>query len=436
MPERSMPQHTHRGTTVFPTIAFFAVLLIAGGVLVYFFLLPSAAPLARADYAQQTRESALRAAGIRIEDAQAAEEALAEFHRIYEAELADLYSPDGVIREQWIVHAEISGLESDPQARERFDEAVRATKASGVTAAMDRIVLAGGLAPRLDRNDAGSAQFRRLALVDRILLRDAIIRNDAVSATAVFSRAQGLANVFGKTGYSRVAALVAGSTRAVPEDIILDGVVTGHVNAQMSRALLDATIPYEFASIDQVLEGERSMLRMEILEESRNTGLDDQSLAEIEAKALEAWNAPLGERLEAFRALGEWQSNGWKHSELLSDRAPSYQGLLQTATYADHIHPGFHTALAIETFRLEQGRLPGSLDDLTPDYLSETPVDPMIGDPWVYRLDESSPHGYTLYAVGLDAEDNGGHQPMNAEAALSTANGQGTDYVVIPRRPR
>lgn len=55
----------------------------------------------------------------------------------------------------------------------------------------------------------------------------------------------------------------------------------------------------------------------------------------------------------------------------------------------------------------------------------------------MYRLDNASPQGNTRYAIGLDAEDNGGHQPMGPEAALPTASeGPGTDLVVIPNRPR
>jgi hypothetical protein len=437
MHHRPISTRGRTGATLFPALAVFAVVLVAGGVAAYLFLNPVAPPLPRADYPQQVREKALRHAGLTDEEAYAAERALAEVYEIYEANLTDLYTPKGFLEEQWPVYLELSELEANPEARARFDEAVEATRASSITVKMDQLAGSGGLAPRLDPSGVSALKLRRLSFVDRILLRDAILNNDPQAAAEAFSRAQKLANIIGRPGYSKMDSLAAGGTRSSVESIVLDGMTSGRIDAEMARALLDATIPHDFATFDKVLEGERAMLRMEILDRSRNTGRDDQALAEAEARTLEAWNAPPNARLEAFKALGKWQSDEWDRSNLLEERAPSYRVFLTLAMLSDHSHPGFHLALAIETFRLEQGSLPISLDALVPDYLEAIPADPMTGEPWVYRIDESSPQGYTLYAVGLDAEDNGGRQPMHPEAALSTANqGPGTDYVVIPRRGR
>ncbi|MFI4917217.1 MAG: hypothetical protein ACIAS6_12020 [Phycisphaerales bacterium JB060] len=423
------------GSAAIAVVIFVAAILAAAAAGAFLFLRPSVPPLPQADYAQQVREEALREAGVTEQDAARAEAALAEFYRVYKSDLAALYSP-GSVQEFWPVYSDFAKLEADPKARQRFDEAVAATKASRVTDSMDRLASAAGLEPRLDPRGINDLKLRRLSFVDRLLLLEAILNNDPEAAVAAYSRALKLANVIGKPGYSRMSLLAAGGRRSNAESVILDALTGGRIDAKMARALLDATISHDFATLEQMLEGERAMLRMELIDRSRNTGRDDQSLAEAEARALEAWNAPLGKRLEASKALREWQSDEWKRSELLDERAPSYNGFLEMATYADHIHPGFHLALAIETFRLEQDSLPNSLDALVPDYLEAIPTDPMTGEPWVYRLDDESPQGYTLYAVGLDAEDNGGHQPMNPEAALNAVNGPGTDFVVIPRRPR
>jgi hypothetical protein len=62
-------------------------------------------------------------------------------------------------------------------------------------------------------------------------------------------------------------------------------------------------------------------------------------------------------------------------------------------------------ALGVEQFRLAEGRLPESLDQLVPKYLDAVPIDPFDGKPLRYkRLDK----GYTIYSVGEDGEDNGG----------------------------
>jgi hypothetical protein len=62
-------------------------------------------------------------------------------------------------------------------------------------------------------------------------------------------------------------------------------------------------------------------------------------------------------------------------------------------------------ALAIERYRLSHGRLPAGLDDLVPDYLPETPLDPFDGRPLRYRLREP---GFTVYSIGPDQTDDGG----------------------------
>jgi hypothetical protein len=339
------------------TIIVVAVILAGAAATAFFLLRPSIPPLPSADYLQQVKDKALREAGVSERDAAIAESALSDFYRVYESDLDALYSP-GSVQEYWPVYADLAKLDGDPQARQRFDEAVAATKASGVTEHMHRLASVRGLEPRLDPSGVSGLKLRRLSFVDRLLLRDAILNDDPQAAAEAFSRAQKLANVIGKPGYSKMDSLAAGGMRSSVERIILDGLTNGRIDAEMARAILDATIPHEFATLDQVLEGERALLRMEILDRSRNTGRDDEALAEAEAKTLDAWIAPLDERLEASKALRDWQSDEWKRSELLEERAPSYQSFLIFAMLADHFHPGFHLALAVETFRLEQGSHP------------------------------------------------------------------------------
>jgi hypothetical protein len=63
-------------------------------------------------------------------------------------------------------------------------------------------------------------------------------------------------------------------------------------------------------------------------------------------------------------------------------------------------------ALALERFRLRNGRLPANLAALTPDFLAATPLDGMDGKPFRYQL---KPDGtFLLYSVGEDGRDDGG----------------------------
>jgi len=66
----------------------------------------------------------------------------------------------------------------------------------------------------------------------------------------------------------------------------------------------------------------------------------------------------------------------------------------------------FGTMLAIEVFKLEHGRLPGSLEELTPRYLPEVPQDLM--NPHDSLKLRAFDNGYLLYSVGSDGDDDGG----------------------------
>jgi len=63
------------------------------------------------------------------------------------------------------------------------------------------------------------------------------------------------------------------------------------------------------------------------------------------------------------------------------------------------------TALALESFRNTNGRLPEQLDELVSKFLEEIPEDPFLGVELEYRRTEK---GYLIYSVGRDREDNGG----------------------------
>ena len=65
------------------------------------------------------------------------------------------------------------------------------------------------------------------------------------------------------------------------------------------------------------------------------------------------------------------------------------------------------TSLATERYRLAEGRLPGKLADLVPEYLDAVPEDPFDGQPLRYRRREK---GYVIYSIGKDGVDGGGEE--------------------------
>jgi hypothetical protein len=63
-------------------------------------------------------------------------------------------------------------------------------------------------------------------------------------------------------------------------------------------------------------------------------------------------------------------------------------------------------AMALERYRLAQGRYPGSLDPLAPQYIGEVPHDVIGGQPLHYRLTDDG--RFVLYSVGWNETDDGG----------------------------
>lgn len=65
------------------------------------------------------------------------------------------------------------------------------------------------------------------------------------------------------------------------------------------------------------------------------------------------------------------------------------------------------TALAVERYRLSNGRLPDALQELVPGFLQSAPLDPFDGQRLRYRRRNS---GYVVYSVGEDLADNQGEE--------------------------
>jgi hypothetical protein len=76
------------------------------------------------------------------------------------------------------------------------------------------------------------------------------------------------------------------------------------------------------------------------------------------------------------------------------------------------------TALAIEQFRNQNGKLPGALHELKPAIISEIPQDPFTGSELLYR---QLSKGYIVYSVGRDLVDDGGkEEPASIKARNDT----------------
>jgi hypothetical protein len=99
-------------------------------------------------------------------------------------------------------------------------------------------------------------------------------------------------------------------------------------------------------------------------------------------------------------------------------RDASNQALIELAT----------SSLAVERFRLAEGRLPTNLKELTPRFLDTVPIDPFDGNPVRYRRLAS---GYVVYSVDADGHDDGGLEAPESKKA--TDNGSYDITFIVER---
>jgi len=125
-------------------------------------------------------------------------------------------------------------------------------------------------------------------------------------------------------------------------------------------------------------------------------------------EALEMTDLPESERLAALKAMNDAVEKGEYKGKLIWGLWP----LRRYTFFVDFRHLAHmrttQTALAVERYRLAEGRLPQSLDDLVPVYIKAVPADPCDGRPLKYRVLQP---GFVVYSVGDDLGDNGGAEP-------------------------
>ena len=61
--------------------------------------------------------------------------------------------------------------------------------------------------------------------------------------------------------------------------------------------------------------------------------------------------------------------------------------------------------IAIELYRREHGKIPETLEAITPKYLPSVPLDPFSGKPMIYKVED---RGFTIYGLGNNNVDDGG----------------------------
>jgi hypothetical protein len=120
---------------------------------------------------------------------------------------------------------------------------------------------------------------------------------------------------------------------------------------------------------------------------------------------IDAMELPSDERLLVFDSIQEDVDSGKRGGLLTRLLWPALARTLELETRCTAEALAAQTALAVERYRLAEGRLPESLENLVPAYMEVVPKDPFDGRRLRYFTRES---GFVVYSIGDDLTDNGG----------------------------
>ncbi len=87
--------------------------------------------------------------------------------------------------------------------------------------------------------------------------------------------------------------------------------------------------------------------------------------------------------------------------------ASSMRGIHESILRRDARMALIDTSLAIEQFRFDHGRIPGSLSELVPEYLATVPLDPCSSEETLHYVVHPN-DAYVLYSVSHNGVDDGG----------------------------
>ncbi|MBL9135798.1 MAG: CehA/McbA family metallohydrolase [Verrucomicrobiales bacterium] len=101
-------------------------------------------------------------------------------------------------------------------------------------------------------------------------------------------------------------------------------------------------------------------------------------------------------------------------SVFASSLVPAFETTVAKVFRAETERTLFTTEIALRRYLASHGQLPETLEALVPEFLKALPVDPMDGKPIRYRREETG--GFTLWSVGEDGIDDGGHAALPENA--------------------
>jgi hypothetical protein len=153
--------------------------------------------------------------------------------------------------------------------------------------------------------------------------------------------------------------------------------------------------------------------------------LDEEKYLDFMEQYVKATQLPPPENMAAASAVVDETNQVPRWCVVSRMLLPALDKALVKAVRCDAKIRDAQTAIAVERYRLANGKLPDRLGELSPTFLPAVPADPFDGKPLRYK---PLAKGYVVYSVGEDREDNGGTE-KNAKG-LSYVPGTDITFVV------
>jgi hypothetical protein len=268
-----------------------------------------------------------------------------------------------------------------------------------------------------------------------LLAFDAVQRSrqgDTATAAADIVATWRLAGHLASSGHALIEYLIAAAIHGIGTDALEDALAAGSWRAEELAALAAAQPPSFRGAFLRGLRTEEStfvllVLNLEDAVTSAGVRLDDQwrligklpvlsSLYRIyfvpqDLRFYGEWIARSQDLLDRDAGTGkDWEAlekaaASSPKGPLVSIALPSLLRARRSAVEADARARLARLAVATTAYQVTNGKLPGTLDDLAPEFIPALPVDPFDRKPLKMAAADG---GLVLYSVGWDGIDGGG----------------------------
>jgi len=129
---------------------------------------------------------------------------------------------------------------------------------------------------------------------------------------------------------------------------------------------------------------------------------------------------PVNDQVSSLKQLEDRVKSVQSRAPLTNLLVPTYQHMFLGVARAEGHRSVVIAGLATYRYALRHNRLPGTLDELVPEYLPFVPLDPFDGH--AIRMKSTAEGEVTVYSIGPDLQDDGG-QPLERDQATSELKG-------------